>query len=157
MHADRFDLPQGICMHAHLRSVCYYLGHEACHLAVCTLLAGGWFMGYANIVTAVIGSGVLSLAWSMSWLGEHPIAQVFCSSGMSRHCAQAVFMACAHVPSFLVASGTCFPQDQGCVPHMAELMPVCRLAWWRCLYLCIRLGHTVSALPIPLQDHCWRY
>ena len=25
---------------------------------------------YAHIVTAVIGSGVLSLAWSMSWLGR---------------------------------------------------------------------------------------
>ena len=34
-------------------------------------------MGYANIVTAVIGSGVLSLAWSMSWLGEHSIARIF--------------------------------------------------------------------------------
>lgn len=32
---------------------------------------GGWINAYAHIVTAVIGSGVLSLAWSMSWLGEH--------------------------------------------------------------------------------------
>ena len=31
--------------------------------------AGGWVSAYAHIVTAVIGSGVLSLAWSMSWLG----------------------------------------------------------------------------------------
>ena len=35
-------------------------------------LTGGWLTAYAHIVTAVIGSGVLSLAWSMSWLGRLP-------------------------------------------------------------------------------------
>ncbi len=34
------------------------------------LCSGGWVAAYAHIVCAVIGSGVLSLAWSMSWLGE---------------------------------------------------------------------------------------
>ncbi|KAK9906703.1 hypothetical protein WJX75_006478 [Coccomyxa subellipsoidea] len=30
---------------------------------------GGWITAYAHIVCAVIGSGVLSLAWGVSWLG----------------------------------------------------------------------------------------
>ena len=60
--------------------------HESCHMCPSqlscrlhaqavtglTLPAGGWVTAYAHIVTAVIGSGVLSLAWSMSWLGRFP-------------------------------------------------------------------------------------
>ena len=41
-------------------------------VTVLTLPAGSWVTAYAHIVTAVIGSGVLSLAWSMSWLGRLP-------------------------------------------------------------------------------------
>lgn len=42
---------------------------RTCLLSLSSTVAGGWVTAYANIVTAVIGSGVLSLAWSMSWLG----------------------------------------------------------------------------------------
>lgn len=31
---------------------------------------GSWVVAYAHIVCAVIGSGVLSLAWGVSWLGK---------------------------------------------------------------------------------------
>lgn len=40
---------------------------------------GTWLTGSAHIITAVIGSGVLSLAWAVTWFGwiAGPLALVF--------------------------------------------------------------------------------
>ena len=95
---------------------------------------------YAHIVCAVIGSGVLSLAWSMSWLGElctcRPSQIVFWQSNGS---------ACKRSSGNLT-----FVPTERCVACMS------RLGRWGHRHLPVCLDYTVSHSIQPNDPvlHC---
>ena len=62
---------------------------------------GQWVVAYAHIVCAVIGSGVLSLAWGVSWLGGRCLPALalppfFLDSRVPLHCVFAHAISSMH-------------------------------------------------------------